>query len=142
VHTIAEQGGKAAKRRKATGAPGSELFLSTCGLMSSGAQTILLSRWRVGGQSTMEIVREFVQELPHTSAADAWQRSVQLAMEMPINPAEEPRVKSGKDDPPLTAAHPVFWSGYLLIDTGAPVIEDADEKPAEADLGAAVGANP
>jgi CHAT domain len=142
VHTIAEQGGRAAKRRKSVGAPGSELFLSACGLMSTGAQTILLSRWRVGGKSTMEIVREFVQELPHTSAADAWQRSVQLAMELPIDPVEEPRVKAGKEDPALTAAHPMFWSGYLLIDTGAPVAEEAGKEPAEADLGAAVGANP
>jgi hypothetical protein len=90
----------------------------------------------------MEIVREFAQELPHTSAADAWQRSLQLAMELPIDPAQEPRVKSGKDDPPLTAAHPMFWSGYLLADLGEPAVEDADEQPAEADLGAAVGANP
>lgn len=142
VHSIAERGGKSSKRSRSAGAPGSELFLSACGLMSTGAQTILLSRWRVGGHSSMEIVREFVQELPHTSAADAWQRSVQLAMELPIDPVAEPRVKAGKDDPPLTAAHPVFWSGYLLIDTGAPVIEDTDEKPAEADLDAAVGANP
>ncbi|MCH8840039.1 MAG: hypothetical protein IH831_05055, partial [Planctomycetes bacterium] len=104
VHTIAENGLKASKRRQSTGALGSELFLSTCGLMSTGAQTILLSRWRVGGVSTMEIVREFVQELPHTTAADAWQRSVQLAMELPIQPAQEPRVKAGKNDPPLTAA--------------------------------------
>lgn len=145
VHTIAEQGGKAAKRKKSTGgAPGSELFLSACSLMSTGAQTVLISRWRVGGQSTMEIVREFAAELPHTSAADAWQRSVQLAMELPIDPALEPRVKPGKDDPPLTAAHPVFWSGYLLLDLGSPISEEEPAAPAgaEADLGAAVGASP
>lgn len=136
MHTIAETGGKASKRRSASGGPGSELFLGSCGLISTGAQTILLSRWRVGGNSTMEIVREFTQELPHTTATDAWQRSVQLAMELPLDPSQEPRVKPGKEDPPLTAAHPLFWSGYLLIDLGAPVTDDADEKPAEADLGA------
>ena len=132
VHTIAENGGKGPKRRRT---PGSELFLSTCGLMSTGAQTILLSRWRVGGESTMNIVREFVQELPHTTAADAWQRSVQLAMELPIQPAQEPRVQAGKDDPPLTAAHPMFWSGYLLVDTGADTVGDSDAAELDATLG-------
>ena len=89
----------------------------------------------------MNIVREFVQELPHTTAADAWQRSVQLAMELPIQPAQEPRVKAGKDDPPLTAAHPLFWSGYLLIDAGAPASE-GEEEPPVARLGVASGAEP
>jgi len=92
-------------------------------MMSTGAQTILLSRWNVGGQSTLDIVREFVQELPHTTAADAWQRSVQVAMEMAVYPDAEPRVKASPNDPPLTAAHPFFWSGYLLIDAGAPAEE-------------------
>jgi len=123
IRTIAENGGKGSRRG---GAPGSELFLSTCGLMSTGAQTILMSRWRVGGESTIEIVREFVQELPHTSASDAWQRSVQLAKELAIHPAQEPRVKKGKNDPPLTASHPMFWSGYLLVDTGAESAKESD----------------
>ena len=43
--------------------------------MSTGARTIVLSRWRPGGQTSVDIIREFVQELPHTTPADAWQRS-------------------------------------------------------------------
>ncbi len=124
MHTIAERGGKTSKRKSSPTRPGEELFLASCGLLSSGAQTILLSRWRVGGQSTLDLMREFVQELPHTSAADAWQRSVELAQELPLEPAWELRVKSSKDAPPLTAAHPFFWGGYLLVDTGAPANED------------------
>jgi hypothetical protein len=53
AHTIAEKGGKTPRRRSNVAPPGSELFLASCGLMSSGAQTVLLSRWRVGGQSTL-----------------------------------------------------------------------------------------
>ncbi|NOY29332.1 MAG: CHAT domain-containing protein [Planctomycetes bacterium] len=123
VHTIAERGGRGSKRRPSQAVPGHELFLASCAMMSTGAQTILLSRWSVGGQSTLDIVREFVQELPHTTAADAWQRSVLVAMEMPIDPDAETRVKARPNDPPLTAAHPFFWSGYLLIDAGAPAEE-------------------
>jgi hypothetical protein len=123
MRTLAERGFKVSRRRKGKGAgaalPGDELFFASCGLMSADAQTVLLSRWRVGGQSTLDLVREFLQELPHTSAADAWQRSVQLVMEMPIDPLTELRVKSDPQNRPLTAEHPFFWSGYLVVDTGA-----------------------
>nr|MBA3481662.1 CHAT domain-containing protein [Pirellulales bacterium] len=119
MHTLAERGGKTASRRRgATIAPGDDLFYASCGLMSAGAETMLLSRWRVGGQSTIDLVREFVQELPHAAAAEAWQRSVQLAMQMPIDPLNELRVKSGKDPVELTASHPFFWAGYVVIDSG------------------------
>ena len=70
-HTPAEN---ALKR----GGTGDEVFLAVCGLMASGSRTALISRWRVGGQSMIDLVREFVQELPHESAASAWRRSVLL----------------------------------------------------------------
>ena len=90
---------------------------------------MLLSRWQVGGASTQELVREFVQELPHTTANDAWQRSVQLARELQLDPSQEPRVKWRPDDPPLTAAHPFFWAGYLLLDTGGATVPEDDPAP-------------
>ena len=121
AHTLAERGGKVSKRKASGAAAGTELFLASCGLMSTGAQTILLSTWRVGGDATLELTREFLQELPFTTAASAWQRSVQLAMELPLIPEQQPRVKvKKKDDTELTAAHPFFWAGYVLIDSGAP----------------------
>jgi len=125
THTLAARGGKGSKRHPATARPGTELFLASCALTSTGAKTILLGNWRVGGASTVEIIREFVQELPHTSAAEAWQRSVQLAAELPIEAALERRVKTSKGDTQLTAAHPFFWGGYLLIDTGSGINDDS-----------------
>jgi hypothetical protein len=79
---------------------------------------VLLSRWRVGGQSTLDLVREFMQELPQTAAAESWQRSVELAKERPIDPATELHLKPGKAASELTGAHPYFWAGYLVVDTG------------------------
>jgi hypothetical protein len=109
--------------------------------MSAGAETLLLSRWRVGGQSTLDLVREFVRELPHTGAADAWQRSVQLAMEMPIDPLSELRVQAGKEPVALTAAHPFFWAGYLVVDSGwRPAEPEADATLSEPGVAAAPGA--
>ena len=86
-HTLAESG-----LRKGSAA-GNDLFLSLCGLMSSGARTILISRWRTGGQTSFDLVREFAQELPHSTPAEAWQRSVQIAIDTPIEPDREPRLK-------------------------------------------------
>ncbi len=117
LRTLAERGGKASRRRGAAPA-GSELFFASSSLMSAGAETMLLSRWRVGGQSTLDLVREFAQELPFTAAAEAWQRSVQLLQEAPIDPAAEMRVKSGPKPAELFGKHPFFWAGYMVVDSG------------------------
>ncbi|MGO9113921.1 MAG: CHAT domain-containing protein [Thermoguttaceae bacterium] len=105
--------------------PGNEIFLSLCGLMSTGTRTILISRWRSGGQSSLDLVREFTQELPHTTPSDAWQRAVLVVSNSPVNSEAEPRIKksSGEHadrDVAEQTAHPFFWAGYLLADSGSP----------------------
>lgn len=131
--------------KSAQGANGYEMFLSVCGLMGTGARTVLISRWRTGGQSSVDLVKEFVQELPHTTASDAWQRSVQVVTHHQVNPAEEPRLKKlPPDEEPPSGKHPFFWAGYLLADTGAlPMTHDEEEEAAEQVLVAApAGAKP
>jgi hypothetical protein len=113
-HTAAED----ALKRPNRAAPGSEIFLSVCGLMSTGARTLLLSRWRTGGQTSFDLVQEFAQELPHTSAADAWQRAVFLVAATPLSLEAEPRIKRGTIEEAPKANHPFFWAGYLLVDSG------------------------
>ncbi|MEX0866216.1 MAG: CHAT domain-containing protein [Pirellulales bacterium] len=115
-HTPAESSLKRMPRGVAR--PGDEVYLTVMNLMASGARTVLLSRWRVGGNSTYQLVTELIAELPNTSAQDAWQRSVQLLQERPIDPTAEPRVRPSRDGRELLGKHPFFWSGYLLIDTG------------------------
>jgi tetratricopeptide (TPR) repeat protein len=131
-HTPAERALK-----NTSGAVGDDLFLSICGLMSTGARTVLISRWRPGGQTSYNLVREFVQELPHSTAAESWQRSVLLAESSEIEPDAEPRVKLKPKDATPKAENPFFWAGYLLADTGStpdgvPVVKEkvaANEKP-------------
>ena len=110
---------------------GNDLFLSICGLMANGARTVLISRWRTGGQTSVDLVREFAQELPHTSASDAWQRSVQLVSNAQVNVAAEPRLKLNLKDVPPKADQPFFWAGFLLADTGALPMTDEEEEAAE-----------
>ncbi len=99
-------------------APGNEMLLTVCGLMAGGTRTVLLSRWRTGGQTSFDLIREFAQELPHTTPSDAWQRAVFLTAGSQLNPAAEPRIKRTVAGDVPRANHPFFWAGYLLIDPG------------------------
>jgi len=98
------------------GGTGNEMFLAVCGLMSTGTRTVLISRWRTGGQTGFDLTREFVHQLPRMPPAAAWQRSVHLAMASDANPDHEPRVKAARLDELLPARHPFFWAGYMLVD--------------------------
>jgi len=117
-HTSAET---ALKR----GATGNEMFLAACGLMASGSRSVLLSRWPAGGQSTFDLIREYVQELPFVPAAEAWQRSVRLAHNNLVDPEMEPRLNASGLNQDFKADHPFFWAGYMLIDTGSGPKKDA-----------------
>ena len=103
------------------GGTGDEMFLTICGLMSGGTRSIVISRWRTGGQTALDLMREYVQELPHSTPTKSWQRSVALAKEAVIDPDAEPRVRMTTGAKELTARHPFFWAGYMLVD-GQPAI--------------------
>lgn len=113
-HTPAEN----SLRQVTSGPRGTELFLSACSLMAGGARTVLMSRWRTGGASSEELIRQFAAELPYAGAADAWQRSVQMTWDTPLELDREPRIKRSSGGEGATARHPLFWSGFLLLDTG------------------------
>jgi hypothetical protein len=133
--TAAEQGLKTSRRNVAREIrPGSEVFQTLCGMMATGARTILLSRWRTGGRTNIELVREFVRELPQLPATESWQRARLLAREAPLDPQNEPRLKGLEEtgDPP-TADHPFFWAGYLLVDTGPRHAEQENAENADKD---------
>ena len=123
-HTPAES----ALKRSKNAVGGSHMFLSVCGLMSTGANTILISRWRPGGQNHYDLIREFAQELPHGSPSAAWQRSVTLARQTELDPEREPRIRPGSAREIIRADHPFFWAGHMLVDTGSRPIHD-DQPP-------------
>lgn len=129
-HTACETGLK-------RGADGDEIFFAACGLLASGSRSVLLSRWPTGGQSSFDLVREYAQELPFVSAAEAWQRSVQLVRNNPVAPELEPRLSSANAAVELTAEPPFFWAGYLLVDLGRTLPGAADAAPVAPDPPAA-----
>ena len=100
---------------------GDELLIASCALLGSGCRTVLLGRWRTGGQSNMDLVREFVSQLSSESAASAWQRSIELVRSGEIDADAEPRIKGASDRAIPSADHPFFWGGLQLIDLGETV---------------------
>lgn len=134
-HTSAESMG-----RDGRAGNGNEIFLSVLGLMSQGARTVVLTRWRTGGANSMELVTNFLQELPFNNAAESWQRSVKLSQNSPLTLDQEPRVQKSKDAPELDASHPFFWSQFIVIDSG--VLGSHQEEPAANPMAAAPVANP
>jgi hypothetical protein len=127
-HTTAEDALKRVNKNMA----GNDVFLAVCGLMANGARTVLLSRWRTGGQTSYDLVREFTQELPNSSPADAWQRAVLLTVGSRLNLDAEPRLKRTTTDETPKANHPLFWAGYMLVDcgTGPEQVEPKADEPA------------
>ncbi len=111
---------------KLQNAQGDELFLLSCGLLATGTKSALISRWPVGGTSTMDFTQRFAAESLHSPPIDALRRSIQLLRETEIDLASEPRVRDTKLDEPLKADHPLFWASYLWIDVVLPDLEEPE----------------
>ncbi|MFM8415615.1 MAG: tetratricopeptide repeat protein [Planctomycetota bacterium] len=108
--------------------PGEDLFLPAVDLIAAGGRTALLSRWRSGGPIGESLVREFLRETAGrggVTAAEAWQRAVDLVTPERPDPEREPRIKQAGEEILEDATHPVFWAGHVLIDCGRGVYEDA-----------------
>ena len=107
-------GAESALKRHATG---QDLFLTACGLMASGSRTIVISRWRTGGQSTYGMMAEFLAKGRTQPAEQAWRSAVNKVRTGESAAGTEPRVRD--DGKPTKTAHPFFWSGYMMIDVSS-----------------------
>ncbi|MEN1681665.1 MAG: hypothetical protein AAGJ46_18950 [Planctomycetota bacterium] len=140
VTTAAAESLKPPRRGAAVAAPGPELFHAACGLLGAGVHTALVSRWQTGGEVHAELIREFAREVGHVPADEAWRRSVSLARGHTMQPDYEPRLDwTERDGDPPTASHPLFWAGYLLLDTGFDPTPDPPAEEVEADVEEAAG---
>ena len=101
------------------GGDGSELFLPVLAAQSTGADAMLLSRWRVGGRSAFDLSTDFLKNYESQPVAEAWKNAVVDLMKRDVVLAEEPRLKTpGRSEEPPKYALPFWWAGYLLIDSG------------------------
>ena len=91
--------------------------------LAAGARTAVISRWRTGGYTTAELMREFVRDCvgpgeAGDGPAESWRRAVDLVSPEPLRMPYEPRLKLAGNNVLEDARHPFFWAGYMLIDTG------------------------
>ncbi|MCA9131429.1 MAG: CHAT domain-containing protein, partial [Planctomycetales bacterium] len=94
---------------------GNDIFLPACATMLSGSQSVLLSRWPVGGISAANVMQRYLEEETEVPASEALRRSV-LAMwaERYLTSAEPSLLPVGREGAQLTSGqHPVLWSSYM-----------------------------
>lgn len=109
---------------------GNEFFFSILSMQASGADTILISRWRTGGRSSYDLVNFFMENIRSMDYASAWKKAVQSLWATEIVLNEEPRLKGlFPKDKTVWVDHPFFWSGFMLISPGESdvVIDDSEE---------------
>ena len=111
------------------GGRGAELALAVLAMQASGADTMLLSRWRTGGRSAYDLSQEFVKNYENEPAADAWKHAATSLMTRDVVVEEEPRLKKlGRSDEVPRYSAPFWWAGYMLIDSGEAVEGDRLEE--------------
>lgn len=126
-------------------ADGNEFFVISCALLSSGTRTLLISRWNVGGESTLKATRQYLNDVADDfSPSFAWHRAAKTLQETTLDWTRETRLKPMNKPPELKGNHPLFWSGYMLFDVPTkhihrnggeevdPAANPAEAPPAEA----------
>jgi hypothetical protein len=90
--------------------PGEELFIAATDLLAAGARTALVSRWRMGGKSTTDLVAEFVRDTddPTASPAVSWRRAVDVVSAEEPDPALEGRIRVSGQTVLTDMRHPLF----------------------------------
>lgn len=107
---------------------GSELFFPMVALRASGVREVLLSRWPTGGQSAATFLSEIVNEVPHTTLAEAMGRGRMMLRRSVLSASREPLLgKPDEEHANLTGDEPLFWSAYFSsgsLELPAPDSED------------------
>lgn len=109
--------------------PGDDLFIAATDLLAAGARTVLVSRWRMGGKSTTDLVSEFLRDLddPAVEPAASWYRSVEIVTAEEPDMAREGRLRPTVDAVLGDMRHPLFWAGYMLIDGGTSSLQGVED---------------
>ncbi len=99
-------------------ATGDEWLRLTLPLIAQGTRQFTVSRWPVGGESTVSLIRSFQENQEDLSVSDSWQRSVLTLWEEHFDQRNEPLFKGApfaNSENTVSGSHPLLWSGYLRI---------------------------
>ena len=97
---------------------GDEWLRLTLPLIAQGTRQITISRWPVGGESTVSLLRSFQENQEDLTVSEAWQRSVLTLWEEQFEQRNEPLFKGAPLANPevqVKGSHPLLWSGFLRI---------------------------
>ncbi len=97
---------------------GDEWLRLTLPLIAQGTRQITVSRWPVGGESTVSLMRTFQENQADLSVSESWQRSVLTLWEERFDQQKEPLFKNASLANPentVLGNHPLLWSGYIRI---------------------------
>jgi hypothetical protein len=120
---------------------GGELFIPLTALLSCGADTIIIGRWQSGGQSSYNIIENFLKVREQTTGktseqnvintleqsaqtreqntiSQAWQRAVLETASAKLSASNEPRIagtSAEKANLDSRANHPFFWGAWIFV---------------------------
>lgn len=107
-------------KKQAPAVPGQEMFLTSMAFLANGADTVVLPRWNLNGSTPWKLATQFVEQLPENeNSAYAWRKAVLKFASGEIAVAAEPRLSKSDSVERVSCSHPLFWAGYLLIDSGS-----------------------
>ncbi len=109
---------------------GSDLFLTTCGLMASGADEIVVSRWNTGGDINLKIGRDYLRQRKSLPASAALMEAKKFGRQQEVSEASEPKLRLPRGTEKAEAKHPVFWSSLIVVQVPSEKAQVAAAAPA------------
>jgi len=110
---------------------GSDLFLTTTGLMAAGSRTILISRWNTAGKTSFGLTGNYTAKIKSDGNLAALAQARQLVRESDLDLENEPRLRANGVDVAIKAEHPFFWASPMLLgipDNSEPAIQSGTFK--------------
>ncbi len=98
---------------------GSDLFLTTCGLMAAGTDEILVSRWNTGGDIGLKIGREYLQQRTALPVNQALSEAKKFGQQQDLTEVSEPKLRLPRGTDKTVAKYPVFWSSMIVVQVPA-----------------------
>ena len=110
---------------------GSDMFLTTTGLMAAGSRTILISRWNTAGKTSFELTGNYAAKIKSDGNLSALAQARKLVRESELDFVNEPRLKSNDVEETIKAEHPFFWASPMFLgipDDSEPKIQNTKPK--------------
>ena len=110
---------------------GSDMFLTTTGLMAAGCRTILISRWNTAGKTSFELTGNYAAKLKSDGNLPALAQARKLVRESDLDLENEPRLKPNGIEKAIKAEHPFFWASPMFLgipDDSEPKIQNSKPK--------------